>query len=862
MPYQADVVRGDGDTRHLKFDTILGYGYRLYATGDLVTWSPVDPPFYGFGGEYSVNVLTVPEPGSPPPNPVPAPPSFQPVLEEFINGKTLVSFTGESSQPFQVLLDASFSDLWITGSYYDEVSERQFTWLRMNGSQYFPAYESLTLAALPQVEQDKVTAFIDAHDDIVAAGAAQSGGIAEPPPPGSARYWRVQREEIDTDGDGLMDWVEFGLGLSPFNNDSDFDSHGDGREVTGGSNPLDGTSIPDPIISVRVAEKFLWVTSSLSSTEDIFCEWTDLNGDGIEDPEEVTCTVVNFDSEGVAEGELQLNGEIDWDFPRETVENYTQEDFEGWAQGIVGQGKFQFSSTSIPEEPHDERWDISDTVAAWAFEGDDQTWISASHQRVWLEADHSDHQGVSATWFVVHETIDNTDVNAVPVTEDVGILTLVVEENDTESTTHTFEGSPGLGDHFTVSGGVATLHPEIEAGVNRTISLFPLKFEKLWEKNNSVNFVYNSVEKNDPPAIPKSVLYLPASQSSEYEAMLEISIPPSIQNKVLWAIYRDGDKLTEGVPSVEEPTLMSFNHPGDISDPSDGWAVKIGLDASGNGSLESSETFDLKVGPDLEPLKIHGISSLKLLLSKAVVDVGELYGVLAPFASALADIFYNNDPSAPHPDYQPNSSTFVDFNCFTSEWADWLTHNAGANYDDEGDTQIAFHEWDSDGDWVAHFIEGDPAVRNPMNDFYEQNRSTMESTMASDPVGTIRMFPSPTTWYDIPLDEIFFERDDGLISQFVDDNHFAIARARVVSWKVQFQIKKTSESDYDLLTTTFGGAFEDLYDFNYIAPAPANFAAALQLGYGNGSLVPDRDKGVIFLARYNFFRVWSGPLSY
>ena len=49
----------------------------------------------------------------------------------------------------------------------------------------------------------------------------------------------------DSDGDGLSDVVEVGLGTDPFDPDTDGDGADDGYELISGTDPLDALSFPD-----------------------------------------------------------------------------------------------------------------------------------------------------------------------------------------------------------------------------------------------------------------------------------------------------------------------------------------------------------------------------------------------------------------------------------------------------------------------------------------------------------------------------------------------------------------------------------------------------------------------------------------
>jgi hypothetical protein len=55
-------------------------------------------------------------------------------------------------------------------------------------------------------------------------------------------------EGVDSDGDGLPDWLELEIGTNPRNPDTDGDGFPDGLEIVLGSDPLDRESVPSLII--------------------------------------------------------------------------------------------------------------------------------------------------------------------------------------------------------------------------------------------------------------------------------------------------------------------------------------------------------------------------------------------------------------------------------------------------------------------------------------------------------------------------------------------------------------------------------------------------------------------------------------
>jgi hypothetical protein len=113
-------------------------------------------------------------------------------------------------------------------------------------------------------------------------------------------YRIVPDEEVDTDGDGILDVDEIELGTDPFDTDSDDDGLDDGDEVTRGTDPLDGDSDDD---GLGDGEEVTRGTDPLD---------TDSDDDGLGDGEEVTRGTDpldgDSDDDGLSDGDEVTRG--------------------------------------------------------------------------------------------------------------------------------------------------------------------------------------------------------------------------------------------------------------------------------------------------------------------------------------------------------------------------------------------------------------------------------------------------------------------------------------------------------------------------------------------------------------------------
>jgi len=384
------------------------------------------------------------------------------------------------------------------------------------------------------------------------------------------------------------------------------------------------------------------------------------------------------------------------------------------------------------------------------------------------------------------------------------------------------------------------------------IHLLPVEFKKIYEENNPVNFVHDTTPKDDPPPLPRNILYtVIVPQSLDYHLKLEMEIPESFRTKFMWAVVNNQNQTAgEGFFPADGPADVVFDH--NASEWRGDYDVFVGYDANSNSVLDESERTPVTVPKLNQPLKIHGANSDAYAASNiAIATGGILGGYVVPLTEALLDIFFFGGTLQVEEGWKPTSTTTVSFNCFSDEWSDWLTHNAGAGFNASGDATIKLYTWDSSTQ-ASNKLATAPAIKDNLLGMYGLKQSQIASALENAEVGTEMSFPSATGWYEFPLNRITFE-DQPLHK----DEYYALARARISGFKVRFKAKKIS-SGVEIVETVTTGAIEDLYDFNYITPFPATEAATLQLSHGNGSFGSGREAGQIYRNRFEFYETWNG----
>ncbi len=243
-------------------------------------------------------------------------------------------------------------------------------------------------------------------------------------------------------------------------------------------------------------------------------------------------------------------------------------------------------------------------------------------------------------------------------------------------------------------------------------------------------------------------------------------------------------------------------------------------------------------------------------------------------AKRFLQIFRDGNAGGVPSDRQPTTSTTVSFDAFNGYFAEWLTHNSGAPFNDDGVANITDYTWDhltSAADLVATSAQIAEAVRN----YYNSSVSAVAAAHFSGlPIGSSAYFPSSTGFYNIshvhespawvPITTVTFHNLPAVWPlPSLDDVNGTIGRGRLLSHQARYKVEK-QEVDIGgpdlhyfvpvLVVTEVVSKGEtiDLYDFNHMVGGAAQDAAILQIGFGKGSYGADRNRGKIYRNRIEF----------
>ena len=408
-----------------------------------------------------------------------------------------------------------------------------------------------------------------------------------------------------------------------------------------------------------------------------------------------------------------------------------------------------------------------------------------------------------------------------------------------------------------------------------------VEFLSMHDTFNPANRIFNATPKDDPPAIPTNKLYLVESADlSCYQAGLEIaSNPPEALSRMVAAVYYDGEKI-QGSDTLFLPdgkATLIFEDASLVAGITD-YPVEVGFDRNGDHLLDDSEIisgFMVKhpvAGTVIGPPIIRGSDSAKYDESVYMLSAGgALNSLNTPYASALLEIFLAGNTNSLPGNKLPTSMATCSFDAFGGYLSEWLTHNAGALFNDVGVTEMSEYQWDDTTEFSALVAEY-PQIEDPISDHYENTIfHIVTNAFENMPVGTILYFPESTEGTDVPhvslsptnwVSGCTVEFNVGsLIPAPLDDLFSAIARARIVSHKVRYTVEKQHSILWgDKLVVTgvqSWGEIEDLYDFNQEAGQLSEWGATVQLGFGNGSKSAYRSKGQIYRTRITFNKTYE-----
>jgi hypothetical protein len=287
-----------------------------------------------------------------------------------------------------------------------------------------------------------------------------------------------------------------------------------------------------------------------------------------------------------------------------------------------------------------------------------------------------------------------------------------------------------------------------------TLYVISATFIKMWETNNKANQIFNPARKDDPTygnpdpdsngdtyGVPRNYVYMvPPGDTDIYYATIKADIQPAGLRTRFYAAGYVGGEIILGSGKIPFDANgecgLNFRHPG-ASPGVEDFTIRVGFDWNNSGGLDGGDlllpcvvkntTTDEVIG---DPM-VRGSSVNRYASAKGSIDAiidgdwtspGWATSLVLPHAKRLLQIFRDGNAVGVPADKQPTSSTNVSFNAFAGCFAEWLTHNSGASFDDGGNATLTEYTWNKDTS-LADLVATAPQVENVLTAFYNSTVS-------------------------------------------------------------------------------------------------------------------------------------------
>jgi len=367
-----------------------------------------------------------------------------------------------------------------------------------------------------------------------------------------------------------------------------------------------------------------------------------------------------------------------------------------------------------------------------------------------------------------------------------------------------------------------------------TLTVIKVEMVNAWETDGVCNRVLN------PKQTTSTRLFVATEGSDQAEITVKSSIQPAgAEGKVLCAVYDGTTHLASAPFSSTSEADLSFTPTGLTNN----YSLKVGIDADGSGTLESSEFFTTVTNFTVTAFTSAHYNDQRSYLNSRASYAKPFY----PLAASLLIHFLNRtDMPAPF-----NDTSSVSINCFTQSN---LTHNAGATFASDGSGTLDLDIWNTNTTGTASTrISESDELTTIINGIIDANKSEVTNYFAANPTNDFYT----TTWSqtNVPVN---FAQTDRVFHPIEYDLHISFGHATITSLSITVTVNKDSYGNLYFAGLTEAGTLDDLYDFNYEDGNLPGRAAVLQIGWDPN--ITGRDAGNIFFDQVNFqetFASWS-----
>ncbi len=483
-----------------------------------------------------------------------------------------------------------------------------------------------------------------------------------------------------------------------------------------------------------------------------------------------------------------------------------------------------------------------------------------------------------------------------------------------------------------------------------TVRPVEVSLQLLWETRNKANQIFNPTSKDDDTgnlavlekegdcsyAAPRNNLYVVANPSNDtFDITAHLTVTPSsLADKVVCKAFSNATDIEGSDTELNSEYKAVMEIPSTNTAETVSYSIRAGIEMDGESGISHDETVGLEVYRTTNDVPkyavLRGITGAQYQWHENELN-GKLHALgqnVPSFPceharSFLALFMSNGSFQTVAASFRPSSSRVVTLPAFESGigFSEWLTHNSGADFSEEGIAYIQEYEWEDNSEvaqFLAQRIPLAPKTRisiydghtyyiatetgNQLQGFYNAVlRQTAEALLANANPGESIFLPSTNTWYELPLASApnllkslsptnsptwvtpstqVIGQDDGyggygaLFSSLVTngsnfeeyDAFGTVGRGRIVSPKFRFKVSKVGHTwpipdEIKVTAISFSCIIEDLYDFNYEDGILPKHAAALQIGRFK-DCSPSRLQGSVFRHKVHINTVYLRPFDY
>ena len=342
-----------------------------------------------------------------------------------------------------------------------------------------------------------------------------------------------------------------------------------------------------------------------------------------------------------------------------------------------------------------------------------------------------------------------------------------------------------------------------------TVRPVEVSLQLLWETRNKANQIFNPTPKDDDTgnlavlekegdcsyAAPRNNLYVVANPSNEtFDITAHLNVTPSsLADKVVCKAFSATGPIDGSDTELDGENKAVMEIPSPTTAQTVSYSIRAGIEMDGESGISHDETVGLEVYRTTNDVPkyavLRGITGAQYQwhYNEAHFLV-HLLGNAPPAEIAvhsrsfLALFMYLGDLESIVATYRPTSHRTIPFSAFANgtDFAEWLTHNSGAGFNEFGVTNIIEFIWDENTE-VAQFMAQrtpfapktylpsyqsgslppptpsfDPVYQltqtgGRLLDFYNAViRSTAEDLLSTATNGAILTFPLGGGWYEMP----------------------------------------------------------------------------------------------------------------